>query len=546
MHGIFTRENREIHESPEADGSLGTRRQGYGRDPAMNDSGKSDRPVVPTKRPNKASDEVRQASRRDSAEAVEGRGLAKGNTNRQNALRAQDREGAPSALDRVRQVARKDRKVRFTTLFHHVTIDRLRQAFQGLNPKASAGADGVTFAQYAMDLEANLQELHSRLQRGAYRARPSRRVYIPKADGRLRPLGIAALEDKVVQRAVVEVLNAVFETAFLGFSHGFRPGRSAHDALDALAVGISRMKVNWVLDADIRGFFDAIDHEWLMKFVEHRIADRRILRLIRKWLSAGVMENGKWTQMQEGTPQGATISPLLANIYLHFVFDLWVQRWRKQPNRGQVIVVRYADDFIVGFESRSGGEQFLRDLRERLAKFSLELHPDKTRLVEFGREAGARRKARGERKPETFDFLGFTHICGETIRTKKFILVRHTSRNRMRRKLKELKGELRQRRHLPIPEQGKWLGQVVGGYFNYFAVPTNSDALDAFLHQTSRHWLRALRSRSQKDRTPWSRIERLSLRWLPKPKILHPYPHDRFDAKRATRRSSTQGRSRVR
>jgi len=438
-------ENREIPRSPAADGAAGRSGKAEGRTTLMNDRGKSDRSVVPMKAPNKDG--------KPSAEAVEGRDLAKGNTSQQNAPRTQCRPRAPSALERVREVAVRDRKAKFTALFHHVTIDRLRQAYQALSKDAAPGADGVMWEEYGAQLEDNLRGLHARLRKGAYRARPSRRVYIPKADGRQRPLGVASLEDKVVQRAVVAVLNAIYEVDFLGFSYGFRPGRSQHDALDALATGILRRKVNWVLDADIRGFFDAIDHGWLLQFVEHRIADRRLLRLIRKWLAAGVMEDGKWAQSQEGTPQGAVISPLLANLYLHYTLDLWVQQWRSRPGRGEIIITRYADDFIVGFEHRADAEQFLHDLRERLRKFSLELHPEKTRLIEFGRCAAKRRQTRGLGKPETFNFLGFTHICAKT-KAGKFLLKRRTMQKRMREKLRTVKAELQRRRHQSIPAQG--------------------------------------------------------------------------------------------
>ncbi|AKQ65511.1 Mobile element protein [Myxococcus hansupus] len=362
--------------------------------------------------------------------------------------------------------------------------------------------DGVTWEAYREGLEDNLQSLHGRLHRGAYRARPSRRVYIPKADGRQRPLGVAALEDKLVQRSLVKVMNAVYEEDFLGFSYGFRPGRSQHHALDALAVGLQRMKVSWVLDADIRGFLDAIDHGWMLKFLEHRIADKRVLRLIQKWLGAGVMEKGKWMQTEEGTPQGATISPLLANIYLHYVLDLWAQQWRKRWARGSIIIVRYADDFVVGFQFYSDAERFQVALRERLRKFSLELHPEKTRLLLFGRYAAKMREERGLGKPETFDFLGLTHICGRT-RSGKFLLRRHTMRRRMRAKLREVKAELQRRRHLPIPEQGAWLRVVVRGYFAYHAVPTNIMALSSFRTQLAHLWHRALQRRSQRAGMNW-------------------------------------------
>jgi len=464
------------------------------------------------------------------AEPVEGRRPAKGNTDRQNAPRTQSRTSATSALDRVRELAVRQKDAKFTALLHHVTVDRLREAFLGLKRDAAAGVDGVTWEHYAQDLEEKLQDLHARVHRGAYRAQPSRRVYIPKADGRQRPLGIAALEDKGVQRAVVEVMNAIYETDFLGFSYGFRPGRNQHQALDALAVGIVRKKVNWVLDADIRGYFDTIDHGWLMKFVEHRIGDRRVLRLICKWLKAGVMEEGEWRASEVGSPQGATVSPLLANIYLHYVFDLWIQRWRNRHARGEVIVVRYADDVVVGFQHRSDATRFREELDARMSAFGLALHLEKTRLLEFGRYAAERRAERGVGKPETFDFLGLTHICGRT-RAGGFLLVRQTSRKRMAAKVRWVREELMRRRHLSIKKQGLWLQRVVGGYFNYHAIPTNVQALQQFRKQVTGHWRRALRRRSQKDRTDWQRITRLADRWLPKARVQHPWPTDRFDAR---------------
>jgi group II intron reverse transcriptase/maturase len=518
------RENREVPRLPAADGVVGRVGKALSREPMMNGRGKSDRSVVPTKPLNEAG--------RPAEEAVEGRGLVEGNAGQQNALRTQCRVGAPSALERVREAARRDRKARFTALFHHVTIDRLREAYGGIKRLAAPGVDGVTWEQYGEKLEENLQGLHTRLRKGAYRARPSKRAYIPKADGRLRPLGIASLEDKIVQRVVVEVLNAIYEVDFLGFSYGFRPKRSQHDALDALAFAIHTKKVNWVLDADIRGFFDAIDHGWLMKFVEHRVADGKILRLIRKWLAAGVMEDGSRRESREGTPQGATVSPLLANIYLHYVFDLWAGQWRKRKARGEVIVVRYADDFIVGFQHRSDAEGFLGELKERFRKFSLELSAEKTRLIEFGRFAASNRKERGLGKPETFNFLGLTHICGvKKRRADRFQLIRRTERRRMRAKLREVKTELRRRWHDSIPEQGRWLGSVVRGFYNYHAVPTNVKSLGVFRDQVERHWRRALRGRSQKDRTNWERVRRLARRWLPRPRIQHPWPDQRFGVK---------------
>jgi group II intron reverse transcriptase/maturase len=445
---------------------------------------------------------------------------------------------APSELDRVRRVAMKDKEARFTALLHHVSVDRLRAAYSALRPKAAPGVDGVTWEDYGQDLEANLQDLHARVHRGGYRARPSRRAYIPKADGRQRPLGIASLEDKLLQRAVVEVLSAIYEADFVGFSYGFRPGRSPHRALDALAAGIKRKRVNWVLDADIRGFYDAIDHGWLTKFLEHRVADKRMLRLIRKWLKAGVIEDGAWSGSVEGTPQGASASPLLANVYLHYVFDLWADRWRRRNAHGDMIIVRYADDYIVGFEHERDAQQFLADLRDRLAKFSLELHAEKTRLIEFGRFAAQRRQTRGLGKPETFDFLGFTHICGRT-RGGHFRLQRVTISKRMRAKLGEVKTELMRRRHEPVPEQGQWLASVVRGHLAYYAVPGNIEAVQAFRDQATRHWYRALRRRSQRTRLTWERMHRLATRWLPPARILHPFPDERFDVR-------TQARSPVR
>ena len=529
--GTSMRENREIPVSLAADGAAGRAGKAMRRTPAMHETGKSDRSVVPTKPPNKAG--------RPAAEGAEGRDLAKGNTTEPNALRTQCRTGAPSALDRVRQAATRNKRMRFTALLHHVDVDRLRAAYRALKKDAAPGVDGVTWRRYGEQLEANLRELHARLHRGAYRARPSRRVFIPKADGRQRPLGIAALEDKVVQRAVVDVLNAIYEVDFLGLSYGFRPGRSQHDALDALTVGILRKKVNWVLDADIRGYFDAIDHGWLVKFIEHRVGDRRVLRLIQKWLGAGVMENGKWTPSEVGSPQGATVSPLLANIYLHYVLDLWVRRWRTQQARGDVVVVRYADDFILGFQHREDAERCLAELRERLAKFALELHSEKSRLIAFGRFALERRQERGlTGAPETFQFLGFTHVCGRS-RSGGFLLHRRTARKRMVAKLREVKAEMQRRRHQSIPKQGAWLGSVVRGHCAYYGVPTNSPSLTTFRTQVARSWMRSLRRRSQRHRLNWTRMNRLLEQWLPAARIVHAWPEERFAVR-------TQGKSPVR
>jgi len=491
---------------------------------------KSDRPVLPVKLPNKPGV--------PGAEVVEGRSLRKGNAASKTRPGHSAGQGAPSALSRVRRIAQQDKDARFTALLHHVDIDRLRAAYWALNPRAATGVDGVTWHDYGLDLEANLRDLHARVHRGAYRAKPSRRAYIPKTDGRLRPLGISALEDKLLQRAVVEVLNAIYEADFLGFSYGFRPGRSQHQALDALAVAIEGKKVNWVLDADIRSYFDKIDRSWMARFLEHRIADNRLLRLIQKWMTAGVIENGVWSQTVEGTPQGASVSPLLANVYLHYVFDLWADRWRRRHARGDVIIVRFADDYIVGFQHREDAERFLAELCGRLARFSLELASEKTRLIEFGRFAAERRRARGLGKPQTFDFLGLTHVCGKD-RKGRFALRRRTCCKRLRAKLRVVKDELKQRRHLPIPEQGQWLGRVVQGHYNYYAVPGNIAALAAFRRQATQHWYNALRRRSQRSSLTWERMQRLEARWLPPARILHPWPNARFDAR-------TQARSPVR
>jgi group II intron reverse transcriptase/maturase len=428
-------------------------------------------------------------------------------------------------LERIRQAARRDKQLRFTALLHHIyNLNTLREAYFSLKRDAAPGVDGQTWRAYGEALEENLQDLSGRLKRGAYRAKPVRRAYIPKADGRQRPLGVPVLEDKLVQRATVEVLNAIYETDFLGFSYGFRPGRSQHNALDALYTGLLTRQVNWVLDADIRGFFDAIDHGWLVKFVEHRIADRRVVRLIQKWLNAGVLEDGTRTRSEEGTPQGGSASPLLANIYLHYAFDLWVQWWRTTQARGDVIVVRYADDFIVGFQHRAEAEQFLAALRQRFAKFGLELHPDKTRLIEFGAYAASHRQKRGLDKPETFNFLGFTHICAKKRDRKNFTVLRQTMRKRLLAKLAEVKAELRRRMHDPVPEVGKWLRSVVMGHFRYYGVPMNSPALGLFRYQVVWHWYRALCRRSQNGRITWERMKRLIAAFLPPVRLYHPYP----------------------
>src|SRR6266702_125094 len=487
----------------------------------MDGRGKSDSPVVPEKSPNKTGQPV--------AEGTEGRGLAKGNLPQQNASRTPSRKDAPSALEWVHQAARKDKKLRFTALLHHIyNLETLRMAYYRLKKEAAPGVDGETWRHYGEQLEGNLQELAERLKRGAYRAKPVRRVFIPKADGRQRPLGVPALEDKIVQRAAVEVLNAIYETDFLDFSYGFRPGRSQHNALDALYTGLLTKKVNWVLDLDIRGFFDALSHEWLVKFVEHRVADRRVVRLIQKWLNAGVLEDGKRIRVEEGTPQGGSASPLLANVYLHYVFDLWVQAWRQKRTHGDVIVVRFADDIVVGFRDKADADQFRAELTERMRKFNLELHPEKTRLLEFGPFAINNRQRRGEGKPETFNFLGFTHICVKKSSNGRYTVLRQTIRKRMQTKLNEVKAELQRRLHEPIPKVGQWLQAVVRGHIRYYGVPMNQPALYLFRFQVGRLWHRALSRRSHKGRVLWDRLRRLITRWLPPPTVCHPYPLHRI------------------
>jgi group II intron reverse transcriptase/maturase len=500
----------------------------------MHGSGESYSGVVPTKQPNK--------SEPSPAEVVEGRPLTKENTQEPNPYRTPSRESGPSGLERVREAARQDRKLKFTALLHHVSIDLFRESYYSLKKKAAPGVDGVTWQEYGQDLEARLRDLHGRVHRGSYHAQPSRRVWIPKADGRQRPLGIAALEDKVVQHAVGTVLNQIWEEDFLGFSYGFRPGRGQQDALDALWVGIVRKRVNWILDLDIQSFFDKLQHEWLVKFVEHRVGDKRVVRLIQKWLKAGVMEDGEWSETKEGSPQGSVISPILANLYLHYVLDLWVEAWRKKQVRGEVIIVRYADDAVLGFECRDEAERFREQLGERLRKFGLELHPEKTRLMEFGRYAREQREKRGEGKPETFNFLGFTHICGTSHKTGYFTVHRRTIGKRMAAKLKDIRAKLRERMHESPATTGKWLVQVVRGYFQYHAIPGNWARLEAFRNEVLRLWFQTLRRRSQRSRLSWQRFREGLGSLLPPIQILQPYPRVRFDAKHP----QIRGKNRVR
>jgi group II intron reverse transcriptase/maturase len=528
MQGYSTRENRETSVV-----SVRGEGRGEGADRSakatshtadMHVAEESDGCIVPTTHPNNDA----QAA---SAEDAEGRRPVAENTERERPVPdAGPDMGGSHGLRGVREAAQQDKRRRFTALLHHVSVDRLRASFYALQRDAAPGVDGVTWRTYGRELEPHLIALHDRVHRGSYRAQPSKRAYIPKADGRLRPLGIAALEDKIVQHAVGVVLSQVYEADFLGFSYGFRPGRSPHDALAALVVGIEQRRVNWVLDADIRGFFDTLQHEWLLTFLEHRVADPRVLRLVRKWLKAGVSEEGEWSSTTVGTPQGAVISPLLANLYLHYVFDRWIQRWREREARGDVIVVRYADDIVMGFEHRHEAERCLVAWRARLAQFGLLLHPEKTRLLEFGRHAVEQRKRRGAGKPETFDFLGFTHFCGTSRRSGRVRVQRKSSRKRMRLKLRAIRAELAHRWHQPAAVVGQWLRRVVQGYFNYHAVPFNGPSLNCFRTAVIRAWFHGLRRRSQRGRVTWARFTPLVRVWIPPVRILHPYPSVRFAA----------------
>ena len=493
----------------------------------MNTHGKSDELIVPATSANNDSAEL-------PMESSEERGPAKRNAAQAALPRTPSRTKRKSrGLHGVREAARKDGTLKFTALLHHVNEECLTEAFHNLRKRAAVGVDGVTWHDYEQDLEAKIADLHDRIHRGAYRALPSRRVWIPKPDGRKRPLGIAALEDKIVQQAVLWVLQSIYEQDFLGFSYGFRPGRSQHNALDALSVAITSKRVNWILDADVKGFFDTMDHAWSIKFLEHRIGDRRMLRLIRKWLRAGVVEEGQWSKATEGSPQGSVISPLLSNVYLHDVFDLWIAWWRKQHCRRDVIVVRYADDFVIGFESQSEATACLEGLRGRFAKFGLELHEGKTRLIEFGRYAIERRAKRGERRPDTFDYLGFTHRCGKTRTQGRFTIHRHSVAKRMRATLQATKAKLRKRMHRPLGETARWLRRVVQGWLNYHAVPGNSRRIGRFVDEVTRLWHQVLRRRSQRGRKRWTwdRMQRFARKHLPRPRIVHPYPNQRFRAR---------------
>ncbi len=490
----------------------------------MNDCRESDRLVVPGKSSNKP-DTV-------GAEKMEGRGLPEGNKGQQNTLRTQGLESVLNKLQLIHQKAKADKKMRFTTLMHHIyNITTLKWAYFELKRNAAPGVDRETWESYGKDLETNLQDLSKRLKDGAYKAKPVKRVFIPKTDGKQRPLGVTALEDKVVQRATVAVMNSIYEADFVGFSYGFRPKRSQHQALDALYVGINTKKVSYVFDADIKDFFNKINREWLIKFIEHRIADKRVVRLIQKWLNAGVLEEGEIIYSEQGTVQGSCVSPLLSNIFLHYVYDLWVKQWRQNKARGEIIAVRFADDTVVGFQYKSDAILFQEELKERLQKFGLELHPEKTRLIEFGRFAAETRERRKEGKPETFTFLGFTHICGKKRKNGKFTVWRHTIKKKMHKKLKEIKEELKKRMHEPIPKVGRWLKAIVTGHYRYYGVPGNYKAMDDFRYQICQKWKSSLKRRSQKGYITVDRINELADRWLPRPHICHKYPSERMGVK---------------
>lgn len=498
--------------------------EGESRNRCMNGNEKSDSCVVLMKPANKEGS--------TSAEQREGRRLAKGNTPQATIVRTQSREAMSSGLEGVREAARGNKTMQFTALLHHVTVAVLRESYMSLKRQAAPGIDGMTWRAYGEELDSRLERLHQRIQQGSYRAKPAKRIYIPKADGSKRALSIWSLEDKLVQQAITTVLNAIYEQDFIGFSYGFRPGRSQHNALDALAVGITRRKVNWVLDADIQSFFDNMEHDWIIRFLQHRIGDKRILRLVRSWISVGIETDAGRQPLTKGAPQGAVISPLLANIYLHYVLDLWAKRWRRRTAAGDTIIVRYADDVVLGFQHHSDANLFCNELQNRLAEFGLNLHPKKTQLIRFGRFALQKTgRKRGTKKPPTFDFLGFTHFCTQDRTNKRFMVGRKTIKKRLRSQLAEIKAQLRKRLHDPVGKTGAWLNRVLQGHLNYYAVPGNSASLRYFFLRVERLWLKALRRRSQRHRLNWERFRGIWIFFAPRMRILHPYPSARFDAR---------------
>jgi len=525
MHGHFLHGNRETREAPRpsAGGRGGASVKEQSRRTDVDATRESDGAVVPKMSSNNGIPVP--------AETAEERASTKRNVDQKAARASQHGERASIGLAGVRQKAIEDRMLRFTNLKHHLTPELLWASFYRLNRHAAPGLDGMRWSDYAKDLDSRLADLHDRLRTERYRATPVLRTYIAKTNGGQRPLGKTCVEDKIVQQAVVTVLMAVYDADMYGFSYGFRPEKSPHMALDALAVAISRRKVNWIVDADVQSFFDEIPHDELLRLIDLRIGDRWLQRLILKWLKTGYSEEGVIHRSNRGTPQGSVISPLLANIYLHYVLDDWVHHRRKTVDEGDVAIVRYADDFVLGFQHRHVAEAYLIALRERFAAFGLRLHPDKTRLLEFGRYASSDRRRRGQGKPETFDFLGFTHICS-TNRKGWFLLRRHTVRTRLRRKVKEVLENLRKRMHRPVHETGGWLGSIIRGFVNYYGVPTNNSAISAFRDLLAKEWIKVLRRRSQKGRgMTWVKHRQIVDRYLPHARICHPFPNVRFDAR---------------
>jgi len=433
------------------------------------------------------------------------------------------------SLHRIRKTAKENRTLRFNNLLHHITPVLLKNAYDNLNKKAARGVDGETWQSYGQGLTGKLQSLHVKIHTGRYKPQPSKRIWLLKPDGRQRPIGIAVVEDKIVQQALVWVIQSIYEEDFLGFSYGFRPKRHQHKALDALFVALTEKRVNWVIDADIKGFFDNIDHSWMMKFLEHRISDKRILSLVEKMLKAGVSDEGKWSASEMGSAQGSVLSPLLANIYLFYALDLWINKWRKQEACGEIYIVRYADDFVICCEYQHEANRLLNKLNERLNQFNLTLHEEKTRLLEFGKHAIKNRVKQGKGKPETFTFLGFTHVCSKLLSNGRYSVKRLTIAKKQRAKLKQIKELLYKNRHINIVEQGKWLRSVVTGFANYYGVPGNTKSLSNFRGQICKNWMKALRRRSGKaQKLTWSKMKQIIRFFLPTVRLTHPYPNQRF------------------
>ena len=445
--------------------------------------------------------------------------------------RTQCRNIAMSRLAGVREVAIRERKLTFTALMHQVTPELLVTSFYQLKKQAARGVDGISWSEYEEGLETRVSDLHRRIQSGRYKPQPARRVYIPKGNGELRPLSIQCVEDKVAQQAVSMLLGQIYETDFMGFSYGFRPNRSQHDALDALTFGIVKRKVNWVLDLDIRKFFDTVEHEWLIRMLQHRVKDSRLLKLIVRWIKVGFVDDvGRRHPAHFGVPQGSVISPLLSNIYLHYVFDLWSNKWRADNAQGDIVIIRYADDAVLGFQNKWDANRYQAQLIERLAKFGLSLNTDKTRLIRFGRFASAQRAKYGAGKPESFEFLGFTHYCSRK-RNGDFMVGRITSRKRLVTQIKAVQVELRRRLHMPPRQTLAWLVRVLRGHANYYSVPGNIVRVSEFRQQLVKRWYKLLRRRSQRTSVNWSWFGPWVTSNLPKVRVVHPFPEERFYAK---------------